>query len=347
MREKVRKLWKLCFNDSPEFTDLYFRLRYNGDVNIAIESGKEVIAALQMLPYPMTFCGQNLPTAYVSGACTHPDYRNRGVMRELLAQAFGKMYHKGQVLTTLIPAEPWLFDYYVKMGYAPVFYYEKRIFNLSDEEAKSAGNPTDADQLYTFNALTTYHEAVYQYFNHQLLKRPCCIQHTVNDFRVILADLQLSGGQLFTMANQRNIIALAITYPDKDPSILHVGELLADTPEAEQQLLAHICRETHTTKLEIITPYLDKPTASPLGMARIIHPKAVLQVYAAAHPTKDMNIALTDQQLSANNGYYYLNNGRCMFSEQRLPGAHLQLSISELTAQILAPENPYMSLMLN
>ena len=55
MREKVKKLWKLCFNDNDEFVDMYFSLRYNSEVNVAIESGDEVIAALQMLPYPITF----------------------------------------------------------------------------------------------------------------------------------------------------------------------------------------------------------------------------------------------------------------------------------------------------
>ena len=25
IREKVKNLWKLCFNDSEEFTELYFR----------------------------------------------------------------------------------------------------------------------------------------------------------------------------------------------------------------------------------------------------------------------------------------------------------------------------------
>ena len=91
IREKVKNLWKLCFNDSEEFTELYFRLRYNNDINIAIQSGEEVIAALQMLPYPMTFEGEDIHTAYISGACTHPDYRNRGVMHELLSQAFARM----------------------------------------------------------------------------------------------------------------------------------------------------------------------------------------------------------------------------------------------------------------
>lgn len=47
-------------------------LRYNNEVNLAIQSGEEVIAALQMLPYPMTFCNKIVPTSYISGACTHP-----------------------------------------------------------------------------------------------------------------------------------------------------------------------------------------------------------------------------------------------------------------------------------
>ena len=50
MREKVKKLWKLCFNDNDEFVNMYFSLRYNSDVNVAIESGDEVIAAYRCFP---------------------------------------------------------------------------------------------------------------------------------------------------------------------------------------------------------------------------------------------------------------------------------------------------------
>ena len=28
MKEKVKALWKLCFDDSDQFIDMYFRLRY-------------------------------------------------------------------------------------------------------------------------------------------------------------------------------------------------------------------------------------------------------------------------------------------------------------------------------
>ena len=74
-KDEVKTLWKLCFNDSDEFTDLYFKMRYKDEVNRVIREDGKIISALQMIPYPMTFCGEVISTSYISGACTHPDYR--------------------------------------------------------------------------------------------------------------------------------------------------------------------------------------------------------------------------------------------------------------------------------
>lgn len=87
----------------------------------------------------MTFEGEDIHTAYISGACTHPDYRNRGVMHELLSQAFARMLHNNVALSTLIPAEPWLFDYYARSGYAPVFRYAEETFIASGIPAADTG----------------------------------------------------------------------------------------------------------------------------------------------------------------------------------------------------------------
>ena len=35
-KDEVKALWKLCFTDSDEFTDLYFDLRYKDDINMAV-----------------------------------------------------------------------------------------------------------------------------------------------------------------------------------------------------------------------------------------------------------------------------------------------------------------------
>ena len=83
-KDEVKALWKLCFTDSDEFTDLYFDLRYKDDINMAVREEGKIISALQMISYPMTFCGETIATSYVSGACTHPDYRSHGAMRRLL-----------------------------------------------------------------------------------------------------------------------------------------------------------------------------------------------------------------------------------------------------------------------
>ena len=112
IKEQVKALWKVCFDDSEEFVEMYFRLRYKTEVNVAIKSGDEVISALQMLPYPMTFGGETVQTSYISGACTHPDFRSKGVMRELLSQSFARMLRNGVHFSTLIPVSYTHLDVY-------------------------------------------------------------------------------------------------------------------------------------------------------------------------------------------------------------------------------------------
>ena len=60
-----------------------------------------------------------------------------------------------------------------------------------------------------------------------------------------------------------------------------------------------------------------------------------------------MQLEVSDNKLSVNNGYYYLCNGKCMYSTERLPSAHILMNISELTGRIFQALQPYMSLMLN
>ncbi len=338
MKEEVKKLWKLCFNDSEAFTELYFRLRYNDAVNIALQEDGEVIAALQMLPYPMTFLGEEIRTVYVSGACTHPDHRNRGSMRQLLANAFARMLQQGVMLSTLIPAEPWLFGYYARNGYAPLFYYRKEKFVATDAPC---GEETDS--LQTSDA---YDATVCRYLNGKLKERTCCILHPEADFRVILADLQLSNGHLYTLYRHGNLIAAAVAYPTDNQQWL-IGEVVSDTSEARTALLQHICKANSIHSLELLAPPDAEGSRQPLGMARIINAPALLQRYAANHPETELTFTLTDEQLPANSGIYQLSRGICTKSAKQLTESHLALTIGELTEEILAPLSPYMSLMLN
>lgn len=336
IREQVKALWRLCFDDDEAFIEMYFRLRYSNNVNIAISSGEEVIAALQMLPYPMTFCGETIQTSYISGACTHPDYQGNGVMRELLSQAFAQMLHNGTSVSTLIPGEAWLFNYYARMGYAPVFRYSKEL--LPEDNAISSTN-------ITVERTIEFKETVYEYLNRRMEERSCCIQHTAADFRIILADLSMAQDALYVAREEDKVVGIAIVY--REESTLRMDEFFADSEEAKQQLLSQIRQETGCDAITLTAPPASNAETNPLGMARIINAKSVLQLYAAAYPDNEMSIELTDKQLSINNGYYYLYKGKCMYNKQRLPGTHITLTIAALSEKILAPLRPYMSLMLN
>ena len=336
IKEQVKALWKICFDDSEEFVEMYFRLRYKTEVNVAIQSGDEVISALQMLPYPMTFCGEMVQTSYISGACTHPDFRSKGVMRELLSQSFARMLRNGIQFSTLIPAEPWLFDYYKRMGYATVFQYSVKEMTLPE---------FIPSKEIAVNAVSKPQDEVYSYLNKKLSERPCCIQHSAEDFQVIMADLPISGGNLFVAKQANEIWGIAIIY--KRENCIIINELLAEDKDTEYSLLFAIKQYTGCNHIiQLLPPDKELPQHS-LGMARIINAKEVLQIYASAFPEDDMQLEVSDKQLSVNNGYYYLSDGKCRYSAERLPGAHIQTNISELTEKILKKLNPYMSLMLN
>ena len=335
-KEKVKALWQLCFDDNEEFVEMYFRLRYKNDINVAIESGDEIVSALQMIPYPMTFCGDTVQTSYISGACTHPDFRGNGVMRELLSQAFAKMLRNGTYFSTLIPAEPWLFDYYTRMGYASVFQYSVKEITVPE---------FIPSKEITVTSEVGCQKEVYEYLNSKLSGRTCCIQHSFEDFQVVMADLILSDGILVTARSENQINGLAIVYR-RDKQLI-ISELFAESKDAEHSLLHHIKQFTGCRHMTQLLPPEKEQTQYPLGMARIINAKEVLQLYASAFPEDEMQLEVSDKQLSVNNGYYYLCNGKCMYSTERLPGAHIPMNISELTERILQTLQPYMSLMLN
>lgn len=336
IKEKVKALWRLCFNDSEEFIDIYFRLRYNNEVNITIESGEEVISALQMLPYPMTFCHKTIQTAYISGACTHPDYRGNGVMRELLRQTFARMWQRDIPVSTLIPAEPWLFDYYARFGYAPVFHYSEKKVN-----GETLAPVTGTLVIHT----TLFNEKHYQYLNRKFGEHTCCVQHTSDDYKVILETLELSRDYVYVVLQNDRVSGLAVAWKTEEG--ITVDTLLAENIACEQALLYHIYKVTKQKEITIRTPPVHKNKTYPLGMARIVHAQRVLQLYAAAHPNTKIEFELFDKQLSANNGHYRIGNGCCVKGGENHLSAPIRLTIGELSEKIFTPCQPYMSLMLN
>ena len=106
-KQQIIDLWKICFNDSNEFMNLFFQCIYKEENALVIKQGEEIVSALQLLPYKMNYQGLDIPISYIYGVCTKTSERNKGLMHQLLQNAFEEALWRGDSLVVLIPAEPW------------------------------------------------------------------------------------------------------------------------------------------------------------------------------------------------------------------------------------------------
>jgi len=114
---ELRALWKTCFGESSEETELFFTKRINLKSTYVAATGDTVNAMLCLLPCKI---GQ-AQAHYLYGACTHPDRRNRGVMTDLVKYALFRAAEKGDALSLLLPADSRLYGFYGKLGYSPLY----------------------------------------------------------------------------------------------------------------------------------------------------------------------------------------------------------------------------------
>ena len=134
-KSQLIDLWRTSFNDSEEFIKLFFDRVYKKENALFIEKNGKIVSALQMLPYVMTYYGKEISVNYIYGACTLPSERGQGLMRQLIQKAFEVMESRKVALTVIIPADPWLFDYYRDLGYTEAFDYSEETYIRPSEIA--------------------------------------------------------------------------------------------------------------------------------------------------------------------------------------------------------------------
>lgn len=338
LKEKVMELWRTCFQDTDEFIRFYFDRKYQEQNTLVSYQGDRVISALQMLPYPMTWHGKEVNTSYISGACTLPEARNQGTMQKLLAEAFRTMKKRKIAFSVLLPQEPWLYNFYKKVGYAPVFAYTPENYYLPVRYH----NP--AVSLFTLENCWKEKKKLYRYFDLAMRKRPNCIQHTSEDWDAVIEELYMSQGELLVSHKPTGSItgmAFALPFPDK----VRMNELLYDSEEEKSGLLHTAACHWGKSEIECKIPPVPPKTVK-RGMARIIDAYQVLHLYAITHPRKSFLLNLNDPVLPFNNGYYRIRNGKCFRTGSGINKPDFQMDTCKLTEMLF--DNPaFMSLMMD
>ncbi len=322
MKQEVMDLWRLCFEDTEEFIRFYFSKKYKEENTLVYRDKQgDVIAALQMPLYPITFAGTLVQAGYISGACTHPLARAQGIMTKLLQEAFGVMRKRGIPLSTLIPANDWLYGYYGKMGYATVFDFSPERYTILDHPVPGHFRV----EALRDEALLT--DDLFRYFETAMLRRPYCVQHDREDFDSIVEDLRISEGALIVVyAGDNHIVGMAFAEPRGNHVL--VKDWLYDSEEVKQALLSGVMMHLDAAEIQCRALPTGKNDEH-RGMARILDVEQVLQLYAVRYPEQHFVLKVTDEQIPENTGIYIVGEGGC--SRRNSEEFAVELTVQELT----------------
>ena len=262
-KSQLIDLWRTSFNDSEEFIKLFFDRVYKKENALFIEKNGKIVSALQMLPYVMTYYGKEISVNYIYGACTLPSERGQGLMRQLIQKAFEVMESRKVALTVIIPADPWLFDYYRDLGYTEAFDYSEETYICPSEIALEQGVLVVPPEVPSM-------ESLYNFFNKKQRERICYVLHGYDDFVTILRELQMSGGQMLTALNIQE-------------------ELMYDNDNIKNLLLQEATTQSKVEKAVCRTPFTG-PGTFPLGMARVLDRDRLIHHWAFTHANSVLNI---------------------------------------------------------
>ena len=125
--EALRSLWKIVFNDSDPFLDRFFQHLFHPGECFLTRTDSHISSMLFLLEATLSGRKGERPMRYVYACATHPDYRNRGLMGQLLeaATAYAGEQHFD---LAVVPADASLFDYYKRFGFTQPIYLYRRAY---------------------------------------------------------------------------------------------------------------------------------------------------------------------------------------------------------------------------
>lgn len=352
-KQQIMKLWKQNFQDPEDFVQFYFEKKYSDENALVYEENHKAISSLLLLPYPMSWLKTVILTSYISGACTCQEARNQGYMTLLLKEALIRMNKAKVALSTLIPAEDWLFEYYNKLGYAPIFEYTTETYiptNIPHDPSFQAMSPETFHPEFTAET--------YPFFSQAMNQRTCCIQHPYEDYVTIIEEAYLCGGRLLTVSQNQQIKGWGLAIPEVNHTCLK--EIIWKDEAGKQALIEHVFN-IWPGKPVICKLPPNGTNSHSYGMARIVNAQYMLEQISSQNPNLTLTIKLNDPQLALNTGIYKISQGVCQKINSMDITTDIETNIPTLTQALLGyhPEqlpfpfkhfpaqHPYMNLMLD
>lgn len=305
-KDDVKRLWRECFGDSDEYTDMFFSRVYSDADTLVETTGTDgrVVSSLQLATYDMLLSGNKVPMIYLGGATTARKYRGRGCMSRLMLRALDEAYSREAVMCALIPAHDWLYFFFERFGFSSVYLADRQCFTSFHPFATEAAYEELSDR---------YSPEVFEAFERYELNRPGGVLHSRRDFLNILDDLSFRPGGTFVAVSRPEAPVAGMAWAFDRGDFIQVNEILGVDHDARTGALQALRREFPNRQFTVLAPANDHTGRHlyPRGMGRIVNVLRCLEVIAAANPGWRSVIRVTDPLLEQNTGVYLVERGRC------------------------------------
>lgn len=240
-KEQFRSLWEICFGDSRDFTDWFFRERFIPEYCVCIEENNKIISCMQAYPLSLLVRGKLVKSAILCGVCTHPDFRKKGYMSKIFTAEMNLLFEKNIVLA---PHTPAVLESYFSFGHYPVadaaLLYAER---LPDNTASPVQNIEYITKLEPFLL-----GGVYDCYHSFSQKYSGMVYRSMADFVCKAKDYFADGGQGLLYKLDGKVNAYCFYY--KTDQLLQAVEFVADGRESEETLLKALLYEGKGLKFE-------------------------------------------------------------------------------------------------
>lgn len=348
-KDAIIKLWQECFDDSPEYVDMFFTEVYRDDDALLLEHDGKPVSGMLLQRYAMNFHGVTVSIGYICGAATAPELRGYGNMSSLMRQALNLSHDRGDALCALIPAGESLYRYYSGFCFSPVFY-------VNEERYTSAHTFKYTGEYSRYENLDS--QEAYSFFDRMMRLRQCAVQHTAEQYRQIIMDNSADAGSIVALQRQNEgIVAMAFAVPSDGVAL--VKDVLAVDDDARSAALDEVHRELSDMPI-VVHGYYGTPEGKLLvrGMARIVNVEKIFGIIAQAYPSMNTAVKVYDPLIEANNSTFVIADGTCKRNDNYNGKLSLDIDVEVLTSIVFGnhvtqtlldfpAERPFMSLMLD
>ncbi|MFS0749500.1 enhanced intracellular survival protein Eis [Oceanobacillus sp. 1P07AA] len=302
-------------------------------------------AKLHIVPLEVSVQGKPIKMGGISAVATWPEFRRKGIVRNLLQHALQEMKKEGQVLSYL---HPFSIPFYRRFGWEITF--DEKEYNIPMHHFKRDWQLDSGRVQRVHKDDVSIVETIYEKYTNQLngmlLRDSHWWEHKILSKKKLIAVSYDPQGEPDGY----------IQYEVKK-NILEVEELVHLTLASRRRLLHFISNHDSMAKevkmvvsgSDALPLLLDDPRfeqkVSPYFMARIVDVSAFLQQYPFLAPMENLSIELeiTDEFVEANSGKYRLkSNKKQIYVEKESEEAvsPVSITVQQLASIVLGYKRP-------